>query len=284
MGSDVSSRAAGSSSPVGTSFRYSFPFLPADRRRALGTVYAFCRATDDIVDDPGGAGEKRARLGRWSGELSAAFAGGSSEGLLHEIAGVARSYSIPPGLFHDLVRGVGMDLSVARYDSFDGLREYCHLVASTVGLMCIDIFGRRNPRTEAYAMNLGIALQLTNIIRDVGADALMGRIYIPIDDLKAAGCTEEEILSRHDSDRFRRLLELQASRAEGFYGAARSALSGEDAPAMRPARIMEAIYRGTLEKIRDSGFDVLRRNIRLSKPAQLGIAVRYGLLGRLVGR
>lgn len=280
----MSLRAAGGSPPVGTSFRYSFPFLRSDRRRALGTVYAFCRATDDIVDEPGNVGGKRARLQHWSGELTAAFGLGSTEPLLNDVAAVARTWSIPRGLFHDIVRGVGMDLSVERYDTFEALREYCHLVASTVGLICIDIFGRRNPGTEAYASNLGIALQLTNIIRDVGPDAAMGRIYIPLDDLRAAGCTEEEILSRRDSDRFRRLLAMQASRADDFYSAARSALADDDLPAMRPARIMEAVYHGTLRKIRDSGYDVLGRTIRLSKPAQLGIALRQGLLERFMGR
>ncbi len=280
----MSLRAAGSSSPVGTSFRYSFPFLPPDRRRALGTVYAFCRATDDIVDEPGSPEAKRERLHRWSRELTGAFAGETADPLLSELAGVARSWSIPQGLFHDLVRGVGMDLSVARYDSFDALRVYCHLVASTVGLMCIDIFGRRNSRTEEYAANLGIALQLTNIIRDVGPDAAMGRIYIPLDDIRAADCTETEILSRRDSDRFRRLLARQASRADGFYAAARTALADADLPAMRPARIMEEVYRGTLRKIRDSGYDVFGPTIRLSRAAQLGIALRHGVLGRLLGR
>ena len=280
MGPDVTSRADDGTPAVRTSFSYSFPFLPAARRSALGTVYAFCRAADDIVDNQGSREEKLSRLRRWREELTLAFAGGSAEPLLNELADVSRRYGIPTGLFHDLVRGVEMDLPTARYATFEGLREYCHLVASTVGLMCIDIFGRRNPRTEEYARTLGMALQLTNIVRDVGADARMGRIYLPLEDLRRFGCTEEEILSTRDSDRFRRLMEFQASRAEGYYAKAGSVLEASDLPAMRPARIMEEIYHRTLRKIGNSGYDVLARTIRISRPAQLAVAFRYGVLGK----
>ncbi len=266
--------------PVRTSFAYSFPFLPARRRRALATVYSFCRATDDIVDGPGSAGEKRARLDRWRRDLADALSAGSDLPLLNELARVSGEFSVPAHLFHDLVRGVAMDLDTARYRSFDSLKEYCHLVASTVGLMCLGIFGRWNPRTEEYARTVGIALQLTNIIRDVRADAAMGRIYLPLEDLGTHGCSEEEILAGRDSDRFRRLMEFQASRAEAWYAKAGSLLDSSDLPAMRPARIMEEIYHRTLRKIAASGYDVLGGTIRISRPARLAVAFRYGVLGR----
>ncbi len=275
--------AASSNPPVRTSFAYSFPFLPGPRRRALETVYAFCRASDDIVDGPGSAEEKRSRLDRWKRDLSGAFSigsGSSGEPLLAELAGVSGEYGIPASLFHDLVRGVEMDLGPSRYRSFEELRSYCHLVASTVGLMCLDIFGRRNARTEEYARTVGIALQLTNIIRDVGTDAGMGRIYLPLDDLDAFGCSAGDILARRDSDGFRRLVAFQTERAEGYYKKAGSLLDGSDQSAMRPARIMEEIYHRILRKIGDSGYDVLGRTIRLSRPAQLGVAIRYGILGK----
>lgn len=280
MGPDVTPPAEAGTPAVRTSFYYSFPFLTAARRGALGTVYAFCRATDDIVDNGGSREEKVSSLRRWREELTLAFADGPAKPLLNELAEVSRAYGIPAGLFHDLVRGVEMDLTTARYASFEGLREYCHLVASTVGLMCLDIFGRRNPRTEAYAGALGIALQLTNIIRDVGADARMGRIYLPLEDLRRFGCAEEEILRARDSDRFRRLLEFQASRAEDYYSKAGSVLEASDLRAMRPAKIMEEIYHRTLRKIRNSGYDVLGGTIRISRPAQLAVAFRYGVLGK----
>jgi phytoene synthase len=287
MGPHVTHSAGAGPAAGRTSFAYSFPFLDPPRRKALATVYAFCRATDDIVDGPGSEHEKSSRLGRWQEELARALGEGgvgSATPLLNDLAGVSRNFGIPRELFHDLVRGVGMDITAARYDTFASLREYCRLVASTVGLMCLDIFGRRNARTEEYAGTLGIALQLTNIIRDVGADARMGRIYIPIEDLRRFGCTEEDILARHRPDRFSLLMEFQAARAEEFYAKAGTLLAKEDMAAMRPARIMEEIYHRHLRKIRASGYDVLDRAVAISRPAQLAVAFRYGVIARMFGR
>jgi phytoene synthase len=275
----MSAPSAGPASQARTSFAYSFPFLPRARRKALGAVYDFCRATDDIVDGEGSPAEKTARLRRWDDELDLAFAAGSAEPVLNGAAAVSKEYGIPGGLFHDLVKGVGMDITTSRYHSFGDLREYCRLVASAVGLMCLDIFGRRNPRTESYAGSLGVALQLTNIIRDVGVDARMGRIYLPLEDLRAFGCAEEEILAGRDSERFRRLMAFQAGRAEEFYAAAGGALDAADLPAMKPALVMEKIYHRTLARIRAAGYDVLRGPVRLSRAEQLAVAIRYGVLG-----
>jgi phytoene synthase len=279
VGPDVTPPAT--ATPVRTNFSASFAFLPAPGRKALAAVYAFCRATDDIVDREEPAETRAVRLREWEADLDRALAGGSAAPVLMELAAVSKDYGIPRHLFHDLVRGVGMDLSTVRYPAFTDLEEYCTLVASAVGLMCLDIFGRRNARTEEYARALGIALQLTNIIRDVGADAAMGRIYLPLEDLGRFGCTPDEILSGRDSDRFRRLLAYQAERAEGYYARAAAALDRSDLAPMRPARVMQAIYHRLLHNIRRSSFDVLGRTIRVSRGERLAIAVRHGVLGRL---
>jgi phytoene synthase len=211
-----------------------------------------------------------------------ALAGAGNHPVLTGLAAVAAEYGIPHRHFHDLVRGVGMDLTVARYATFADLEEYCGLVASAVGLMCLDIFGRRNARTEEYARRLGIALQLTNVIRDVGADAGMGRIYLPLEDLSRFGCTPDEVLSGRDSDRFRALLAAQAERAESFYAGASAALDRSDLAAMRPARVMQSIYHRLLRKIRRLSFDVLHRTIRLSRAEKFAVVVRHGVLGRVL--
>jgi len=173
-----------------TNFYYSFSLLPRPQREALHAVYAFCRYTDDIVDEEPDPGRKAVRLRRWRMELGRALGGTSVFPLLNQISAVARRFSIPVELFHDLIRGMEMDLTRTRYQRFDDLHEYCYLVASTVGLMCRPIFGALNPSTRAYAVNLGIALQLTNILRDVKDDARRGRIYLPLEDLERFGCAK----------------------------------------------------------------------------------------------
>jgi 15-cis-phytoene synthase len=285
VGPDVTPPRAAADAQGRTSFSASFAFLPAQRRKALAAVYAFCRATDDIADrqeEP--AGTRAERLRAWKSDLDRALAGGPAPPVLTELASVASRYDIPRHLFGDLVRGVGMDLATVRYSTFAELEEYCRLVASAVGLMCLDIFGRRNHRTEAYARDLGIALQLTNIIRDVRADASMGRVYIPLEDLGRFGCATDELLSGADSDRFRRLLAFQADRAETFYARASAALDRSDLAAMRPALVMQAIYHRLLRNIRRSSYDVLGRTIRVTRAERLAIAVRHGVLGVFFAR
>lgn len=279
MGPDLTPPPASPSAR--TSFSASFAFLPAPRRKALAAVYAFCRATDDIVDRPEPVAARAERLHTWERDLERALAGGPGPPVLTELAIVAAEYGIPLHLFHDLVRGVGMDLGTVRYATFAGLEEYCRLVASAVGLMCLDIFGLRNSRTEEYARDLGIALQLTNIIRDAGTDGAMGRLYLPLEDLDRFGCSPEEILSGRDSDRLRRLLAFEADRAEGYYAKASAALRRSDLGPMRPARVMQAIYHRLLGNLRRSSFDVLGRTVRVSGPERLAIAVRHGIFGRL---
>jgi phytoene synthase len=262
-----------------TTFSASFAFLPAARRKALGAVYAFCRATDDIADGAEPAGVREERLQSWKADLDRALAGAGGHPVLVGLAAVAAEYGIPHRHFHDLVRGAGMDLAPVRYATFAELEEYCRLVASAVGLMCLDIFGRRNERTEEYARKLGVALQLTNVIRDVGADARMGRIYLPLEDLTRFGCTPDEVLSGRDSDRLRALLAMQAGRAESYYAGASSVLDRSDLAAMRPARVMQATYHSLLRKIRRLSFDVMNQTVRLSSAQKFGIALRHGVLG-----
>jgi phytoene synthase len=273
--------AAGEAAPARTNFSSSFAFLPAPRRKALAAVYAYCRATDDIADAEGSAGEKAERLRGWKEELRRALSGGSADPVLAGLAAVAAEYGIPRGPFFDLVRGVEMDLATVRYATFGELEEYCRLVASAVGLMCLDIFGRRNGRTEEYARTLGIGLQLTNIIRDVGTDAKMGRIYLPLEDLDRFRCAPGDILAGRDPGRFRDLLEFQASRAEEYYARASAALDRSDLRAMRPARVMQAVYHRLLLNIRRSSYDVLGRTVRVSGPQRFAIAVRHGVFGWL---
>ena len=265
----------------GTNFDASFLFLPPPRRKALGAVYAFCRATDDIADRDEPGALRAARLREWKEDLERALSGKPAPPVLAELASVSREFRIPHRHYFDLLRGVGMDVATVRYATFPDLEEYCTLVASAVGLMCLDIFGRRNERTERYAREVGIALQLTNIIRDVGVDASMGRLYLPLDDVARFGCSTEEILAARDSGEFRRLLRFQADRAEEYYSLASAALDRSDLPAMRPARVMQGIYHRLLTNIRRASFDVLGGRMRVSRAARLSVAIRYGVLERL---
>jgi len=188
-------------------------------------------------------------------------------------------YDIPFSHCFDLVRGVEMDLTAIRYRSFRDLAVYCELVASSVGLMCLGVFGRRSERTEEYARRLGIALQLTNIIRDVAADARLGRIYIPLEDLERYDCREDDILAGAPPQRFAELMAFEASRAEEYYTRAESSLRPEDKGAMAPARAMAGIYRETLKKIGRGGYDLSTRTVSLPVPVKLLIVLRHALGG-----
>lgn len=279
MGPDVTKGRGAAPSAAATNFAASFAFLPAPRRAALAAVYAFCRETDDIADGGGTPEEKSARLASWKEDLDRALAGGQAAPVLAALAEAASGYGIPRRHFDDLLRGVGMDIGPVRFRTFTELEEYCTLVASAVGLMCLDIFGRRNERTERYAREVGIALQLTNIIRDVAPDASMGRLYLPLDDCARFDCPADGILARRDSPELRRLLGFEASRAEEYYRRASAALDPSDLPAMRPARIMQETYRILLRKMRRSSFDVLGRRASVSRLRRLIVALRSGLGG-----
>jgi phytoene synthase len=263
-----------------TSFYYSFSLLPRQKREAIRTVYAFCRTTDDIVDEAPAAARAEAALRRWRMELGRAVRGGSAYAILNQVVGTARKFKIPVDHFYDLIRGVEMDLTKTRYRTFAELEEYCRLVASSVGLMCREIFGYRNESTREYAVNLGIALQLTNIIRDVADDARRGRIYLPEEDMRRFGVKEEDVLGCRSTPEFVELMRFQCDRARRYFDAARSALRDEDKSSFFAARVMWSIYAHILRRIERSGYRVLDRRISIPTPLKVLITLRYWLSHR----
>ena len=270
-----------------SNFYYAFMLLPAERRQALYSVYAFCRFVDDIADDAVGdeAGGKPATLlARWREELERVFSGSPTHAISRALAYNVRHFAIPRRYFEEIIDGVEMDLGRTRYATFEELRLYCYRVASAVGLVCIEIFGYRNPRTREYAENLGIAFQLTNIIRDLSEDAARGRIYLPLEDLARFDVSEDEILRGADTIELRRLLEHEVERARSFYAQAENALAAEDRAAMVCAEAMRSIYRALLERIASKGCGVVGRRHRISTPRKLYLVGRTWAGTRLRAR
>ena len=249
-----------------TNFLYSFTLLPKEKNDAINTVYAFCRKTDDIVDDTKSSPEeKRANLEKWETELEAALMESSSEPLLSKLSSVIKEFNIQHKPFFDLIRGMGMDLEKSRYETFDELYEYCYCAAGTVGLMCIEIFGYNNPKTREFAVALGVALQLTNIIRDVKKDADVGRIYIPKEDMDRFGYSEKDLLENKYNDKFIELMEFEADRARSYYQKANELLVKEDKGLMFSARIMGHIYFDLLKRIEKRKFNVFENIVRVPR-------------------
>ena len=262
-----------------TNFYYSFLVLPSEKRRAIVAVWDFCRAVDDAVDEApatspaGDPRSGRAQLVRWRGELAACYGAGQPQTAQgRNLVPFIRRFSLPRAAFEAVIDGVAMDLDRSRYPTFDDLREYCVRVASAVGLLCIEIFGYADPRTRDYARDLGIALQLTNIIRDVGSDLARGRIYLPLEDLERHGCTEEDLRAGVASGPVRNLLASQCERAREFYEKAERELPRADRRGMVAARIMAAIYHAILERIERSGYEVFGEKIRVPRPRRAVIA------------
>jgi 15-cis-phytoene synthase len=255
-----------------TSFYYSFLVLPPQKRRAIIAVWDFCRAVDDAVDEPDGPDPARALAG-WRDEVARMYGAGepaTTQG--RQLQPSISRFNLPRSAFEDLVDGVAMDLEQRRYDRFDALRQYCLRVASAVGLICVEIFGYRDVHTRDYAIDLGIALQLTNIIRDVYPDIRRGRLYIPTDELKQFGCTEDHLRAGVLTPDLRRLLGYQAERAKQFYRKADAALPRHDERPLVAARIMGAIYFELLRTIERSGYDVFSHTVRVSRPRQAVLA------------
>jgi phytoene synthase len=266
----------------GTSFYYAFRVLPRAKRRAIYALYSFCRVVDDCVDEPGGEGE--AGLDRWLAEVYRCYQGRPATPLGRDLAETLFQFPIPRGCFEDIVAGCRMDLAVSRYAGWPDLRVYCERVASAVGLAAIEIFEYRHAQTRRYAVELGVALQLTNILRDLGADALRGRLYLPVEDLRRFGVGEEAFLSAAARDAapeaaFLPLLRSQAQRARAQYAAARALLPAEDRAAMAPAEIMAAVYRCLLGRVESRGFPY-RPRVTLSRPRRAWIALRAFLGSR----
>ena len=258
-----------------TNFYYSFLVLPADKRRAIVGVWDFCRAVDDAVDEPGeGPGRSNEEpLALWRDEVARCFEGGTpatEQG--RALQPLISRFQLPRRPFEDLIDGVAMDAAHRRYRTVDELREYCYRVASTVGLICLEIFGYRDPGARDYAVHLGLALQLTNILRDVKADLGRDRLYIPTDDLARFGCTEEDLRRGRMTPPVRALLAHQGQRARRFYADARAALPRSDARRLVAAEIMGAIYRAILAKIERRGYDVFSEVVRIPRPRRAWIA------------
>jgi phytoene synthase len=263
----------------GSSFYYSFLFLPASRRRAITALYAFCRAVDDRGDqckDPQVAANK---LVWWRQELDRLYAGQPQHPVTQALQAVLPEFSLPQEQLLEIIDGMEMDLQQTRYLDFTALSLYCYRVASVVGLLAAEIFGYTDRQTLKYAHDLGMAFQLTNIIRDVGEDARRGRIYLPMDELKRFNVTVADILDARQSENFQKLMEFQIERAERYYAQALSQLPVVDRKAQRPGLVMAAIYRALLEEIKRDGCQVLRQRTSLTPLRKLWLAWRTWVKG-----
>jgi len=258
----------------GSSFYYAFLFLPLERRRAITALYAFCREVDDAVDEPSEPSAARAALAWWRGEVAQLFEGSPQHPVTRALAPATGPFGITQARLNEILDGMEMDLNQNRYLDFAGLRLYCHRVAGVVGALAAAVFGYRNPKTLDYAERLGLAFQLTNIIRDVGEDARNGRIYLPMDELKRFEVSAADILEGRHSENFTRLMRFQAERALRCYDEALALLPPEDRRAQRPGLVMAAIYRTLLKEIADDGFRVLKQRVALTPVRKLWIAWR----------
>ena len=265
----------------GSSFYYAFLFLPAPRRAAITAFYAFCREVDDVVDEMTDPGVASTKLAWWNGEVAQAFGGQPSHPVMKALMPHTAIYGIEARHLHAVIEGCQMDLQQTRYLDYPNLQRYCHLVAGVVGEVAARIFGQTDPATTAYAHTLGQALQLTNIIRDVGEDALRERIYLPIDDLKRFDVKAHEILKRGYSDRFTALMQFQAQRAHGLYDQALALLPAADRRAQKPGLMMASIYRTLLREIEAENFQVLHQRIKLTPARKLWLAWKVQALGRM---
>lgn len=258
----------------GSSFYYSFLFLGEERRRAITALYAFCREVDDIVDHGLSPEIARTKLSWWREELDRLYAGNPGHPVTRALAEPIRSFDLPQTHLVEIIAGMEMDLEYDAYPSFTELSLYCHRVAGVVGLMAAAIFGYTDHGTERYASDLGLAFQLTNILRDVREDADRGRIYIPLDELKRFNVEPEALRHGRTDERIRDLFAFQAERARGYYQRAFAHLPEADRPAQRSGLIMAAIYRTLLDEIERDGYRVLEHRIRLTPLRKLWIAWR----------
>jgi phytoene synthase len=254
-----------------------FVLLPPDKRASMSALYAFCRQVDDVADETTlPVEQRRSKLAAWREDIRLAGSGGQPRFPVNqELQPVIAQYRLPFAWFDELVCGVEMDLDIQRYEDYEHLDLYCYRVASVVGLLSIEIFGYRDPACRDYALALGKALQLTNILRDVRTDAERGRIYLPLQELRRFGVTPEEILGCHYSDRYGALARSVADRARGFYQAASRALPEADRPTMIAAELMGTVYWHLWRRLDARGFNVFASpHIRLSKPHKLWLVLR----------
>ncbi len=265
----------------GSSFYYAFLFLPKERRAAITAFYAFCREIDDVVDEVADPGIAQTKLAWWQGEVTQAFAGQPSHPVMKALIPLTAAYRIETHHLLAVIEGCQMDLAQNRYLDFPGLQRYSHLVAGIVGEVAARIFGQTDEATTAYAHKLGLAFQLTNIIRDVGEDALRGRIYLPVNELQQFDVKAHEILKRQYSDRFSALMQFQTQRALALYDEALGLLPAADRRAQKPGLMMASIYRTLLREIAHDNYQVLHQRVSLTPLRKFWLAWKTQALGTI---
>ena len=261
----------------GSSFYYSFMFLPPEKRRAITALYAFCREVDDVVDECSDTNVARTTLAWWRIQIAAIYEGKPQHPVAQALVPVVQRYALPQERLQEIIDGMEMDLNQHQYADFKELQLYCYHVASVVGLLAAEIFGYSDRKTLKYAHDLGIAMQLTNIIRDVGEDARRGRIYLPLDEMAQFGVHTNDILDGRESAGFQQLMQLQVERAQRFYQQAMQQLPAADRKAQRTGLIMAAIYRATLDEVVASGCQVLKERVSLTPLRKAWLAYKTWL-------
>lgn len=265
-----------------SNFYYSFSILPIEERKAIHSVYAFCSYIDDIVDNTPSydieiINKKKRRLDWWENEVEKIYSEESASPMIMPLVSVIRRFSIPKQYFHTLIHGCRKDLTQNRYQTFDELKDYCYGVASTVGLICIEIFGHKYEETKNYAVNLGYALQLTNILRDIKADKDRGYIYLPQEDLVRFNYTEDELIREVYNDNFVELMRFQVQRVREYYHKARTLLRPDERITISSAEIMDSIYYRLLEKIELKEYNIFENRIKVASIHKILIAMKHWL-------
>ncbi|MDD5383872.1 MAG: presqualene diphosphate synthase HpnD [Gallionella sp.] len=261
----------------GSSFYYSFLFLPPDKRRAITALYAFCREVDDVVDECSDANVARTTLNWWRAQVTEIYGGKPQHPVALALVPVVKQFNLAQEHLLEIIDGMEMDIDLPRYPDFKSLQLYCYRVASVVGLLSVEIFGYSDRRTLKYAHDLGIAFQLTNIIRDVGEDARRNRIYLPMDEMRQFGVTAADILNAHETENFHKLMAFQVERAQRYYRQALGHLPAADRKAQRTGLIMAAIYRTTLDEVVASGCHVLKERVSLTPLRKFWLAFKTWL-------
>ncbi len=259
----------------GSNFYYSFLFLPRLRREAMYSIYAFCKMVDSAVDDPPSGSNPLEEIAKWREEVGAAYRGRPTRPVTISLAAHLQHFDIPQSLLQELITGVEMDLTINRFATFSDLRLYCYRVASVVGLICLKIFQTQSPAAEEYALNLGLAFQLTNILRDIKVDAHQDRIYLPAEDLHRFGYLENDLLQQRPTSSLKELIKFECTRARGFYQQSQEILQSlppADQKALVVAEIMREVYSRILEKIEDHPYQVFGPRIRVPPIQRLAIA------------
>lgn len=259
----------------GSNFYYSFLFLPQNRREAMYTIYAFCKMVDSAVDEPAPGSHPMEEVLKWRQEVTATYQGHPTQPVTISLAAHLQTFDIPESLLQELITGVEMDLTINRFTTFADLYQYCYRVASVVGLICLKIFETQSPAAEDYAVNLGLAFQLTNILRDLKGDAEQNRIYLPLEDLQRFGYSEEALLHQQESPALIDLIKFECERAHTYYQQAQDilhALPPSDRKSLVVAEIMRGVYSRILKQLEDQHYQVFGPRIRVAPMQRLGIA------------